>query len=58
MTIVDAVMIVEGVVEADEATQLEAWQMLVDTGTAWKLQGSFGRQARRLIDAGLIKEAV
>lgn len=50
----NAVMIAEGVEEADEATQLQAWQHLVDTGLAWKLQGSFGRQAARLIEAGLI----
>jgi len=47
-----ATMIAEGVDEADEATQIEAWQYLIDTGLAWQLQGSFGRQAKRLIEAG------
>lgn len=50
-----AVMIAEGVQEATEEEQLAAWQHLVTTGLAWQLQGSFGRQAARLIEAGLIE---
>ena len=52
-----AVMIAEGVDEASEDEQIAAWQHLVNTGLAWKLQGWFGRMARRLIDAGIIEEA-
>jgi hypothetical protein len=55
MNAFDAVMIAEGVDEASEEMQLMAWQYLVDTGLAWTLQGSFGRMAKNLIEAGLIK---
>jgi hypothetical protein len=48
-----AVMIAEGMEEADEDTQIEAWQHLIDTGLAWQLQGSFGRMAAHLIDEGI-----
>ncbi len=47
-----AVMIAEGVQEADHDTTIEAWQTLIDTGLAWSLQGWFGRTAQSLIDQG------
>lgn len=49
-----ATMIAEGVIDADELTQLRAWQHLEDTGLGYKLQGFFGRQLQRLIEAGEI----
>ena len=49
-----AVGIAEGFIEADETQVIEAWQHLIDTGLAWQLQGSFGRTAQSLIDAGII----
>ena len=49
-----AVGIAEGFIEADETQVIEACQHLVDTGLAWQLQGSFGRTAQSLIDAGII----
>ena len=52
----EAVGIAEGFEPADSEEQvLQAWQHLVDTGLAWKLQGWFGRTARNLIEAGIIK---
>jgi len=63
MTIFEATMIAEGnpeIVGIDpeeltEEKQLEAWQMLVDTGTCWRLQGWFGRTAAALIANGMIE---
>lgn len=53
-----ATMICEGVEEAESEDQLiEAWQHLIDTGLAWKLQGHFGRTARDLINAGVCQPA-
>jgi hypothetical protein len=51
----NAVMIAEGVIEADKDKQIEAWQHLVDTGLAWSLQGWFGRTAMDLIKQGVIE---
>ena len=55
MTTYDAVMIAEGVYDGDSDQQREAWQILVDTGLAWSLQGWFVREATRLIEAGVIQ---
>lgn len=58
MTDTDAVFIAEGVIEVDTEEELiEAWQHLVDTGLAWKLQGWFGRTAQHLIEIGILNEA-
>jgi hypothetical protein len=46
--------IAEGFIEATSQEQvIEAWQTLIDSGLAWKLQGWFGRTAQRLIDDGI-----
>lgn len=53
MDIFTATMIAEGVEEVDTKEEyLAAWQLLIDTGTCWKLQGFFGRTATALIEAG------
>ena len=62
MSLFDATMIAEQADGYDtysrtgegEDEYLEAWQLLVDTGTCWKLQGCFGRYATALIEAGHI----
>ncbi len=57
MDIFKATMIAEGVDEADEDTQVQAWQHLIDTGTVWQLQGWFGRTATTLIENGVCTPA-
>ena len=54
LSLFDATMIAEGVQEADVETRRKAWQMLVDTGVCWKLQGWFGHSAVALLTAGEI----
>lgn len=51
-----AVALVEGREEGTDEQVLAAWQYLVDTGLAWSLQGSIGRQAHALIAAGLVED--
>jgi len=40
---------------SDEET-VELFSMLVKSGMAWSLQGSYGRTAQGLIDAGFLDE--
>lgn len=56
MTQFEAVMIAEGVQEATEEQQIQAWQYLHDTKIGYHLQGSFGRALKSLIQEGIIRE--
>lgn len=52
-----AVGIAEGFIEPEHEDQVtEAWQHLHDTGLAYRLQGSFGREAQRLLAEGVIHD--
>lgn len=40
--------------DLDEQDTIGLFQSLVNSGLAWQLQGSYGRTAQSLLDAGLI----
>jgi hypothetical protein len=57
MTDFEAIGYAEGFLEPESKEQIfEAWQHLVDTGLAWTLQGWFGRNAKRMIEEGIIND--
>jgi hypothetical protein len=51
MSDLDAIMVLEGD-DADDQDRFDAMQALIDSGTVWKLQGSYQRAAAFMIDAG------
>ncbi len=59
---IDAIMFLEGGTMPDNLDSheddnvdlsVDAMQRLIDSGVVWQLQGSYGRAAAALIDAGL-----
>jgi hypothetical protein len=42
--------------ELDDEGIIELFQHLVDTGAAWQLQGSYGRTAAAMIEAGVVTQ--
>jgi hypothetical protein len=43
--------------ELDEEGIIDMFQELISSGLAWELQGSYGRTAKALIDAGYCVES-
>jgi hypothetical protein len=43
-----------GEIESEEELA-EGFQYLIDSGIVWQLQGSYGRTAKRLIEAGICR---
>ena len=53
MSNIEAINIAEGYIDAENEEQyFAAWQQLIDTHLAWKLQGWFGRTAKYMIEQG------
>jgi|TARA_R110002012_G_scaffold121260_1_gene270630 hypothetical protein len=54
LTNLEATLIAEGAQEPETEEQyIQAWQHLIDTGLAWKMQGFFGRTASAMIQSGV-----
>lgn len=51
LTAIELIEDQEGTV--DWGVIIEAWQHLIDSGDVWHLQGSYGRNAHRLIANGI-----
>jgi hypothetical protein len=49
---VDQILAYEGGEMSEEDT-ITFFQEMIDSGVVWQLQGSYGRTAKALIDAGL-----
>jgi hypothetical protein len=43
--------------ELDEEGIIDMFQQLINSGLAWQMQGSYGRTAKALIDAGYCEQA-
>lgn len=52
MNELDAIMQLEGDEDATALEDAKALQLLIERGTVWKLQGSYGRSAMQALEAG------
>jgi len=52
MTTLDAIMLIECDDDATTEQFVDAFQLLIDDGIVWKLQGFYGRTASQLIADG------
>lgn len=57
MELLQAIQTIEDCGDFDKSDYLSAWQYLIDTGHAWKLQGYYGRTAIHLMKQGYCKPA-
>ncbi len=53
-SVCDAIEVIEGegFSESNEDRFIEAFQVLINSGVVWSLQGYYGRTARSLIESG------
>lgn len=51
LSVNDVIAYENGELDGDE--QVQMFQRMIDDGSAWRLQGCYGRQAMQLIEAGL-----
>ena len=56
MSTLDAIMNIECNDECTEELYIQSFQTLIDSGHIWGLQGSYGRTAMALIEAGYCTE--
>lgn len=56
MDLVDQIIAYESG-DLDDAGTVALFQDLVNSGMAWQLQGSYGRTAAAMLDAGIIQPA-
>ena len=52
MDILDAILLIEGEEGFSPEQYHTAFQLLIDDGIVWKLQGFYGRSAKALIETG------